>query len=171
VRFAFDHGTPKKLQRQGSMAKVMEGTANAPKVALKFMCNVDQFSCELKTHQSAAFDDTLVIGVIDSFNGDDDEAFREDAAWKGFGEYPYCLVMKGAEGNYQRVVQQQHIAGENWDAIKYALKELVHCLQHVHGKGYMHGDLKPMNMLVVNRDVLLTDFDASATIGEGYAGE
>lgn len=168
--FAFDHGKPKDLKQRETLGNMVEGAKFAPKVALKFMCNFDQFLCELKTHQMANFDDTLVIRVIESFNGKEDPSFYADASLKGFAAYPYCLVMPGADGNYQGVIQQQHIAGENWDAIKYSMKELVSGVQHVHERGYMHGDLKPMNMLVINRDVLLTDFDASAKLEGGYAG-
>lgn len=45
------------------------------------------------------------------------------------------------------------------------LLQLVHALQHVHAYGYLHLDVKPGNMLLLNNKVKLSDFGMSCQIG------
>ena len=181
VRFAYDHGNPDKRRPRPSsvgtnrlavagVEKSVRGESSR-RVALKFMKHRDQFFCELETRKMGNFDEDVVVNVKMDLNGDTDEKFRADAALKGYSQYPYCLVMDAADGNLQRKVAQQHIAGKDWDKIRYIVLNLVNGLRHMHMRGYVHGDLKPMNVLPVNDTMKLTDFDAAASLQAGsYVG-
>ena len=155
VQFATDH----RLDAEGNKVE--------SKVALKFMRHRQQYLSEIATRSEAGFSSEHVLLVLESFDGDDvrsEEAvsFRASAQKKGFAEYPYCLVMDVADTNLQRVIFQQHIVGSDWDMIKLITKSLCSCVGHVHSRGVIHGDLKPMNVVLLGNSVRLIDFDACA---------
>jgi serine/threonine protein kinase len=57
------------------------------------------------------------------------------------------------------------------DSIRAIVLKIVKCVAHLHDNGFIHGDLKPKNIMRSNGSFLLIDFDASAYIGSGYAGK
>ena len=75
-------------------------------------------------------------------DGDKDAMFGDEAEKKGY--YRYCLVMPAAERNLGNVLIHEHIAGRDWDQLRYISKQLIEALNHVHEKGYIHGDVKLM---------------------------
>ena len=111
-------------------------------VALKFICNRDHFEREKAVRHDCLFDDKYVISTLQLHDGDDekDKMFGEEAQRKGY--YRYCLVMPAAERNLGNVLVHEHIAGRDWDMLKLISKQLIEALNHVHEKGYIHGDVK-----------------------------
>ena len=87
---------------------------NGVPVALKLIRNRDQFLCEVQTRAEGGFDPAYVVGIIRSHDGAQDEAFREDADVKGFGEYLYCLVMEAASCSLDAYLVNQNLAEHNW---------------------------------------------------------
>ena len=157
VRFAVDH----RLDE-------VTGVDCHARVALKFMKNRDQFLAEIETRSSADFSSEFVLMILASFDGDaiedpQEQLFRASAVKKGYSDYPYCLVMDVADTNLQSYILKQNIAGNDWDEIKRITKSLCYCLRHVHDKFIMHGDIKPMNIVLANNSVHLIDFDACAS--------
>ena len=145
------------------------------RVALKFMKHKDQFLREIDAREMGCFDSKYVIGIVCSYDCDitDDNniRFREDATLKGFLDYPYCIVMEAADQNLTRLVQRSTIAGNDWDEIRRILKQILLAVDHMHGKGFIHGDLKPPNVMMVGRVLKLIDLDASASLADGqYSG-
>jgi hypothetical protein len=49
---------------------------------------------------------------------------------------------------------------------KFIFTQLVHCVQHLHSKGIIHADIKPLNIIRDGTKWKLIDFDASCKIGE-----
>ena len=111
-------------------------------VALKFICNRDHFDREKAVRHNCRFDDKYVISTLQFHDGDDekDKMFGDEAKRKGY--YRYCLVMPAAERNLGNVLVHEHIAGRDWDMLRLISKQLIEALNHVHEKGYIHGDVK-----------------------------
>lgn len=143
-------------------------------VALKFMKHKSQYTTELNARANAKFSSEYVIMIIEAFDGESqaeyDSDFRFSAKKKGFEDYPFCIVMDVADNNLQRIILQQHIAGHDWDYIKLITKSLCGCLQHLHSRNIVHGDLKPLNIVLLNNGVRLIDFDASSRFVPEFDG-
>jgi len=92
---------------------------------------------------------------------------REDAVRKGYEEYPYCIVMEAASQSLKHMVDHENFAGSDWDTIIRMTKHLTGSLVHIHQRGFVHGDLKPLNLLLVGTILKVTDLDASASIDNG----
>jgi serine/threonine protein kinase/Leucine-rich repeat (LRR) protein len=162
--------------REGNVATVNGKAAGgvvygSRKVALKFMKHRHQFLAEIETRTKAGFDDIFVISVLEFFDGDDTDGdtnvdFRKAACRRGFADYPYCVVMVLAESSLKKVIDQQHIAGEDWDQVRHIIKTLCNCLVHIHEKNIVHGDLKPSNMVIVDNAVRLIDLDACSNFSK-----
>ena len=124
-----------------------EHTENSgTKVVLKFMRNRDQFLREVDARLEGDFDERFVLPLLKSYDSssedEDDVAFYLGASSKGFEEYPYCVVMEAASFNLKHVIDQQLIAANDWEQIKQISRQLAQCLEHLHDKGVIHGDLK-----------------------------
>lgn len=115
-------------------------------VALKFMRSYEQFHCEVTCRQKQSLSTEFVIGVVASYGMDesdpDEHAFRIDSITKGFQSYPFCLVMEAGDLTLKRIIDNQHIAGADWDEIRSITRQIATCLGHLHSRGLIHGDLK-----------------------------
>lgn len=138
---------------------------NGKLVALKFMINRDQFLRELSMRVKNHFDPDFIITTIRSHNGDEDMPFKTEALKKGY--YAYCVVMPAAERNLAAVIAHEHIAGRDWDNIRLITKQLAEALEHMHSKGTIHGDIKPLNIMRMDNHYKLIDLDASVSVTEG----
>jgi serine/threonine protein kinase len=152
-------------------------------VCLKFMRNKEQYLTEIDVRDRAQLDSAYVIAVLRSFDGDnvsvlssmdaDDEAlmdstrFRKGAISKGFDAYPYCIIMEKADQSLKRIIDHNHIVGNDWDTIKTMFRQITHAVEHMHDRQLIHGDLKPMNIMQAGNRMLLIDLDASAGFSEG----
>jgi serine/threonine protein kinase len=156
VVFAKDHGEELSLKEPVA-------------VALKFMKNRHQFLAEVEIRAQMKFDPAFVISTYASFDALSTEPssmrFLKATQRRGFGDYPFCVIMGRADINLQRVIDERHIAGEDWDQIRLILRTLCNCLVHLHSKGVVHGDLKPTNLVLVDGSVCLIDLDASTRFG------
>ena len=166
-RFELKQGAAEHKSATSVVIFATDHSAQGAKVALKFMQHRDQYLAETVSRAHANFDGAFVVAVLQSFDGDSDEAenaaFHQSAVRRGFAKYPYCVVMDIADTNLQRVILQQHVAGCEWDVIKLYMKGLCSCLAHVHSKQLIHGDLKPLNVVLMNNSVRLIDLDASVS--------
>ncbi|OWM79570.1 hypothetical protein CDL15_Pgr022982 [Punica granatum] len=63
------------------------------------------------------------------------------------------------------------IAGLSWNHVVRILKGIAQGLQHIHGKGYVHGDFKPQNILLTQgKEAKITDFGTlSRDDGRGFS--
>jgi serine/threonine protein kinase len=81
-------------------------------------------------------------------------------------QYQYCIVMPAADRSVKAIIDSEHIAGRDWDAIRNIAVQMIKALGHVHEKGLIHGDFKPLNLMRIGDKIKLIDFDASVRIGE-----
>jgi serine/threonine protein kinase len=180
VVFATDHGEwtfrpVSEKETRNELLKDKEGVASTgflgKQVCLKFMRNREQYLTEIEVRSKSALDPEFVIAVLVKYDGDaEDEAastFRKGAVSKGFENYPYCVVMEKADQSLKRIIDHNHIVGEDWDAIKTIFKQVVNAVDHLHKRKIIHGDLKPMNIMQGGGRMLLIDMDAAASFKEG----
>eukprot|EP01041_Mallomonas_annulata_P014422 gene14422-biopygen7352 len=131
-------------------------------VALKFMQHKDQFQRELVSRKNGDFSD--VISIVSSYDGDETQQFRMETEKKIGKDYKYCVVMNAAERNSGTVLAHEHIAGRDWLQIRSITQQLTMALVHMHSKGFIHGDVKPLNIMRINGHFKLIDLDATVSI-------
>jgi len=115
-------------------------------VALKFMSNREQYLREVNARLIFNLDDRYVLSIQHHYDGDssdsDNVAFRRDAQVKGYGDYPYCVVMEAGNLSLKSLVDKQYFAGLDWDMIRGMTKQIAIALQHLYKRGVLHGDIK-----------------------------
>ena len=77
----------------------------------------------------------------------------------------YCAVLQRAERSLRHVIDNEHIAGLDYQAVFNIAVQLAQSLQHVHEKGLVHMDIKPRNFMRLGERWKLIDWDAAAEIG------
>jgi len=140
------------------------------KVALKMMRNADQYFREVFVRKEAQLSDEFVVEILRGYDVIKDPLYAEEVVFKGFAEYPYCIVMPAADKDLHRIITNEHIAGKDWAQIRSIGVEVAKALQHIHTNGIIHGDVKSKNIVRMGHRVKLVDFDASANIHEDYVG-
>eukprot|EP00457_Paulinella_chromatophora_P000280 gb/GEZN01000280.1/.p1 GENE.gb/GEZN01000280.1/~~gb/GEZN01000280.1/.p1 ORF type:complete len:1722 (-),score=262.54 gb/GEZN01000280.1/:13-5178(-) len=133
--------------------KAEESSGSAARVALKIMRPElpgarDSFHREVESRQSLAGLEKEVVMLI--------RTHAEEC----------CIVMPAGEFSLADYIRRRNIAGRDIAEVQNILRRLAHCLQGLHGKGMVHGDMKPNNVVWVDGEWRVIDFDAAAKIGD-----
>ena len=73
--------------------------------------------------------------------------------------------MPAAERNLLEIVVQEKIAGKDWVVVKNIFYDIVRCIEHMHGKGVIHSDIKPLNIMrMPEGNIVIIDLDASVDL-------
>lgn len=135
-------------------------------VALKFMLLKSQFERELSARSSFRLSPEFVIGIICTHTSDTDERYATDIVkYNAFESFKYCVVMPMADRNLLGVLHQENIAGSKWEPIKFIARQVAEAIQHLHERGILHADLKPLNIMRSGSAWQLIDLDAAAPFG------
>lgn len=172
-RYEFITPVEKPLHRSATCMIVLATdhlTSDKQAVALKLMENLHQFETEVTVRESVGLEDEFVVSVLRTHRADVDPYYLSDAASKGFEMFKYCTVMPAADRNLATIISSERIAGKDWPQVKLATLHIARALAHVHEKGFIHGDIKPLNIMRIDNRYKLIDFDAGAPIGVGYSG-
>ncbi|CAJ1926554.1 unnamed protein product [Cylindrotheca closterium] len=155
-------------------------------VVLKFMRNKDQFRREVDSRKDNKLDSKYVVGSIRSHDEESDanlvqslkdSILQEDGNGTssflkkdGAKAEDYCnvLVMPYGDRNLDTIFRSERL---DILTIQTLAKEIGEAVAHIHEKGLIHGDLKMLNVVRINGHMVLIDMDASAKIGEDFAGE
>jgi len=161
---------PIHISRTCVLHLAIDHKGQGEKVALKMMKHVDQYSREVLVRKEANLSNDFTVGILRSLDAMNSQMYRDEINRRGFTEYPYCIIMPAAERDLNRIITNEHIAAKDWSQIKSISIEIALALQHLHTNGVIHGDIKSKNIVRIGHRVKLIDFDASISIGKGYAG-
>eukprot|EP01030_Chromulinospumella_sphaerica_P034287 gene34287-biopygen5045 len=82
----------------------------------------------------------------------------------------FTISLPLAERNLFVALNQEQFAGKDWNMVKFICNHLLSAVSHVHSKGIIHADLKPLNIVRVGGDWKLIDFDAACRIDVDHTG-
>lgn len=74
-------------------------------------------------------------------------------------QFPYAIIMPLADRNLDEIISSERLAEEPLDTIRHTALKILTAVSSLHQKGVVHGDLKPTNIVRVNRDLYLLDLD------------
>ena len=74
-------------------------------------------------------------------------------------QFPYAIIMPLADRNLGEIISSERLAEEPLDTIRHTALKILTAVSSLHQKGVVHGDLKPTNIVRVNRDLCLLDLD------------
>ncbi|KAF0696831.1 Aste57867_12432 [Aphanomyces stellatus] len=82
-------------------------------------------------------------------------------------EYGFVVVMPAADRSLEDIFLKER---PNENKSKCLLYDVAMGLQYLHERGVVHGDLKKLNVLRVQNQLKLIDFDAAVPVGGGILG-
>jgi ankyrin repeat protein/serine/threonine protein kinase len=134
------------------------------KVAIKLMNSEANWKRELRARDR--LDQAFVIPIIATVNSDEDKLLRPELERRGYADYKYCIIMPAARKNLYQILGAENLSHKETE-IRRLFEDLVLCVEHVHTRGLIHGDIKPLNIMKTNENkLILIDLDASSVIGE-----
>ena len=128
------------------------------KVALKLMRRKDQFNRELAARE-CEFDPEYVMDVLRTHPSDEQRCGWPEVAAdivadpisgtlkKADAEKFFILVMPLADRNLFVALKQERWAGKNMEEVRHVFIQLVKCVDHMHERGALHADIKPLNIV------------------------
>jgi serine/threonine protein kinase len=90
---------------------------------------------------------------------------RRDEARHLMSEYPYAIQMPLADRNLNEIIVSERLAEEPLDVIRQNSRKILNMIQELHKAGVVHGDVKPKNVVRVDRTLMLIDLDMSIKVG------
>jgi len=144
------------------------------KVIIKFMLQKDQWEREINLRRipDRILDATFVVGILDDMPTP--EAFQQGAKKlsittneRKLSDYRYGIIMPAADRSLDAIFRQER---PTLKEIKRYTKQLAEALGHLHAKSIMHGDIKLLNALRLDKRIRLIDMDSAALIGTQFAG-
>ena len=118
-------------------------------------------------------DAVIVVGEDNEPEPDEVMGVEADATGqltKANAEKLYFLVMPLADRNLFVALKQERFAGKNMEEVRHVFSQLVHCVEHMHERGVLHADLKPLNIVRTTGQWKLIDLDAACEIGKEPVG-
>ena len=140
------------------------------RVAIKLMKDEISYQKEILVRNKLL--NKYIISTIESFEVNVKNQFKYSADNLGLCDYNYAIAMPLATRNLHSILIQERISGRDWDKIKHIFHEIVQCVGHMHSCGFVHGDIKPLNIVRNHHGhMVLIDFDATVSYVEGdYVG-
>lgn len=152
-------------------------------VTLKLMCSREHFHREISV-RTCCFDDNYVLPIIRYFpDSDQDICSHAEPSLTLVGELPtkeeaetcFLIVFPLADRSLQAGLRQETFVKQNWEEIRTCFMQLVKCVDHMHGKGILHGDIKPSNIVRIVKLVApswtLKNLESSCKLGLEATGK
>ena len=128
------------------------------KVALKLMRRKDQFNRELATRE-CQFNSDYVMDVLRTHPSEEQRNGWPKVVTdivvdpitgtlkKADAEKFFLLVTPLADRNLFVAFKQERWAGKDMEEVRQVFIQLVKCVDHMHEKGVLHADIKPLNIV------------------------
>jgi serine/threonine protein kinase len=84
---------------------------------------------------------------------------------RGLVEQFHLVVLPFGERNMYAALKHERFAGHDMRAVKHIFSSIVRCVEGMHSQGFIHGDIKPLNLVRIDGAWKLIDLDASVPIG------
>lgn len=109
---------------------------------------------------------SLTIPCVASHNSEEDFTFRDEAAARGFGKWPYLLIFPGATLSLREIIINQNFAGKNDEiTIHYCNKLLLACNEFHNKYNSCHGNIHPGHIFLLRDKLVLGDL----SLAQGYS--
>ncbi|KAF0687219.1 Aste57867_21015 [Aphanomyces stellatus] len=133
------------------------------KVAMKFMRNSNEYDREIKSRMRLNSD-----AVLQQLPSLEQSVFQRNLPTLHVGdismaEYRHVLVLPAADRSLEDIYLKER---PDDNKTKSLLNEVLLGIQVLHAQGLVHGDLKKLNVLRVQNQLKLIDFDAAVRVGE-----
>ncbi|KAF0716669.1 hypothetical protein As57867_002715, partial [Aphanomyces stellatus] len=132
------------------------------KVALKFMRNSNEYDREIKTRKLLQSD--IVLHQLSSLEQGDFQAHLPTLKINGdfsMANFRHVLVLPAADRSLEDIFLKER---PDYNKTKSLLSEVLLGIQVLHKQDLVHGDLKKLNVLRVQNQLKLIDFDAAVRI-------
>ena len=186
-RYGFMESRPEYTSRRTFVFRVWDNQdldrhGRPHRVALKFMIDKKQFLRDVSVRR-CNFDHEFVIPLTNCFPNSESELEKrpnvvplgdvlEDTELTSttFSKTQldtfFCVAMPLAERTLHVEISQDATT-RNISGIRKIFSQLVRCVQHVHSRGMIHGDVTPHNIVRTGSVWRLIDLDSAAEIGTG----
>eukprot|EP00808_Paulinella_micropora_P011974 g61379.t1 len=77
-----------------------------------------------------------------------------------------CLVMPAGDYSLAEFLRRRDIPGRDVNKVQEIMLQITACLEELHRRHLVHGDIKPNNIIRIGNKFVLIDFDAAAEFGK-----
>ena len=151
-RFEFVNDTPVirtdatvvYLAKDYTSSLTQNNKSSFPVVALKFMKDKADFEKEISTRKTFALDESFVVSILDSFDGDAYGGYQEAISRMSvISGYMYCIVMSdiSAFRTLKSAMDSDFMFFTNDDNARDVAKKLCTAVAHIAKRGLAHGHL------------------------------
>ena len=161
---------PDKEKRTSIVDGKGSGKKDEFRVALKFMKHKHDYDRQMTLVKEAKFDSDFVTSCLFAYDSDENQKFYAEVT--RFKFYKYCMVMAAADKNLAAIVMNEPPYCQDKDNVINITRQIILALDHMHSKGYIHGDLNPTNVMRTSGGFVLVDLDSCVRYRDGidYVG-
>lgn len=142
--------------------------AEPRRVALKFMSNKEHYYREL-TARKRMLNFQFAIEILEEYDAERQPSFAKELRRWGITKYKYLIVMPAAKDDLETIILRSGHIAKDFSILRSFTIDLASALYELHKLGFIHGDVKPLNVMKIDDHLKLIDFDASCQIKTDFA--
>jgi len=159
------------LTKDVFVAKCQQLFGKERKVVIKIFQVEEQWENEKKARDDQQLDARYVVQTIPAPADDqfalalnESSLFKETRFGEGVGSR--AIVMDAADRNLFQIYQSER---PDLNTVRVLMFQVMECVDHLHERGLVHGDIKMLNVvrLALDQKLRLIDLDAAAVFDEG----
>ena len=132
-------------------------------MVIKIFNNEEQWRNEKKARDELELDAQFVVQTIEAPGDDEFAKALGETNLFGEGVGSRAIVMDAANRNLFQIYQSER---PDLNKVRMLMQQVMECVQHLHEKKLVHGDIKMLNVVRLSLDnrLRLIDLDAAAEI-------